>query len=103
MVVPDTSKKVILKMRLTKETLKTAGLPNDAALDLAIAMDNIHKTLCRLDMNNRRAIVDEFGALFAIGEQFGRAEDLNADLVPEPARVVLRGFKDPEVIEAPTQ
>ena len=72
-------------MRNTRETLKAAGIPSDAAIDLAIAMDNIHKTLCRLDMNNRRAIVDEFGAMFAIGEQFGWAEDLNADLVPEPA------------------
>ena len=102
MVVSDTSKKGNFKMRNTKETLKAAGIPSDAAFDLANAMDNIHKTICRLDMNNRRAIVNQFGALFAVGEQFGRAEDLNADLIPEPARV-LNGFRDPEVIEAPTQ
>ena len=89
-------------MRNTKETLKAAGIPSDAAIDLSIAMDNIHKTICRLDMGNRRAIINEFGALFAIGEQVGRAEGLNADLIPEPAGV-LNGFREPEVIEAPTQ
>ena len=72
-------------MRNIKETLKAAGIPSDAAIDLGIAMDNIHKTLCRLDMQNRMALAIEpsFQPLFTIAEEFGRAEGLNAELNPQ--------------------
>ena len=71
-------------MRNTKEMLKAAGLPNDAALDLAIQLNNIHTTFCRLDDANRRALMQNLPELLTLSERFGRAEGVNADLEPAP-------------------
>ena len=78
-------------MRNTKEMLKAAGLPNDAALDLAIHLNNIHATFCRLDDANRRALLQNLPELLTLAERFGRAEGLNADLAPALVAYQVKG------------